>query len=235
MKFEVYYMANPAHAVWKTAIVEQFKAHFSSDWKLHFVDVDDADTAPAAWFANHLKCMRLGLEHDSYVLIAEPGVAFLPRTEPHIRRCVNNMVAKPWDMIYTEVTFPDAAQVARIFRPEQEMLQANDIQIHYLRSVSFIGSSCYFINKWSKHKVEALLSSDVPNDSVYSEFLRSCTEAGTLSSCVLYPFATKQLLPVGTVAPKIDQPVRTSGQECSFVFVDSPQKMNEDILARYVG
>lgn len=179
MRFEVSYMLGANELERRRMVAQQFTSCLSSDWTLRFIEEK-----------SHVDAVTKIVENDGYMMIAEDGVEFTPRTEEWVRRCVDALIGRPWHIAFTEVTFANFDEAAKLFPPIEEMISKNALQMHGLSGVPISGSRCYVINKWAKHQFLEKISMHNPADMSFDQFLAHRCFVREISAFVVYPFPT---------------------------------------------
>jgi GR25 family glycosyltransferase involved in LPS biosynthesis len=179
MKFEVSYMLGADKMERRHLVAQQFSSFLSADWSLRFIEN-----------MSHVDAVTRIVENDGYVMIAEDGVEFTRRTEELVRRCVDALIGRPWQVAFTEMKFMNPDEAAKLFPPFEEMIHNNSLQMHGLAGVPISGLRCYVINKWAKHQFLEQISTHDPATESFDQFLARGCMIRAINAFAIYPFPT---------------------------------------------
>lgn len=138
-------------------------------------------------FLSHRAAIAATADTEEPVFIVEDDTRFSARTFATLE----GMLAKTtdWDLLYTDVTFTDAATMLACAKRYARLSAAGQFLLKDLAEVSFAAAAAYLVRGSSKAKVLAEIDA-AGLDAPYDILLRRLVRAGKIGARVTTPFLT---------------------------------------------
>lgn len=192
----------------RAAFEANFAQYKAPDWNLtRIAAVDGAqvlreaipgklrDTQKAVHFS-HRKALTHLLAAPGHVLVFEDDALLGPQSAERIASAAVTLDHGAWDMIFTDISVPDAHMMARLFLLRRELAVSNEEMLLPLVEFAFSGTSCYLVHERFKPRLLELLQWNRVLDVPFDLSLREMMFRGDIRAFVTFPFVTS-LSPLG--------------------------------------